>query len=528
MSEVFRNQLDPEIRDGERSYLSLSFLALTDTRTAQAQQFHGDGPREQAGAFGRLSRRQAQLGSVDLPIAPPEEGWHDLDDERNRPYAPSNLDNPPNDTYDPYHPYRPRTRPYGPHDRYGPSLSPDLNEPGFRLHRRYPQDAIPTPPGSYGGNEDRAPWQVPLPPYRVPPEPTDLTIIPTLRIGEQGNQQDATVYRRDDERALLFDRAKPAIVLLKVEKEKGNSSGSGFFVSPDGQIVTADHVVDSARDITVQTADGRQFKASVVERRPTVDAAVLQLEGANGERFSSLPLAAGTRDLRADKPLMVVGHPHGWEATFMSPGKFATRGSLSNYYTWTHSNNPNQMMIEANIHIERGNSGSPLLNQNGEVVGLLNFGTASEKAHFSVVEDIRPLVRGEDGKKLGDPRPALPAASALQFEGRALKHMAAAAMATRTMVGPGGLPSRAGRALVGAYALFEFSATDLPFLVSAMKHGTTAEKVSASIDAGSDLAMWTGMVAANVPRFRVIGSAVTLLGAAGKIGNHMLADRRTY
>lgn len=547
MAEGLRNEFDDEPR--RKEYLDLSFLGLTDAGEAQAQQFHGNGMPEAPGAFGRLNRRHSQRGLPSGPTGqlPDREYDSGIDPDRMpAPYQDRGYYYPEGQ----YAPYQPRGREYVPRDReYAPRGREYAPRDGeyTPVPRQFIPDPRLNPPGDRH-HPERTPGQEPFEPWQLPPElrPEPLeplhprtepfavgpnhTVIPTLRVDEPEAENDASVYPKNDEQAVLFNRSKDAVVRLQVDNKNGagTSSGTGFFVSADGQIATAHHVVDTAQEITVQTTDGREYKADVVEKRPTHDVAVLKIRDARGATFQWLPLARETGNLTSGTPVMAIGHPHGWRSTYMSPGSVHTRRTMTHYYATADGNNPNRILLDANVHVEKGNSGSPLLNMKGEAVGLLNLSVSDSAGQFTVVENVRPLVRDESGKKLEDPRGFLPRPDDVIFEERGLKHLAASGMAARTMFSMGGWPSRLGRTATAMYASWEFSTKDAAHFRNALEHGSMPEKVSAGIDVGGDLMMFGGVLASGLPRFRVLGAAVTLAGAAGKLGNHMLSDRRLY
>lgn len=147
-------------------------------------------------------------------------------------------------------------------------------------------------------------------------------------------------------------------------KEKGSTEpsvgqGSGFIVSPDGYILTNNHVVQNVDVITVTLNDGTELLGKVIGQDSNSDVALIKIEGKN------LPfLKLGNSDLlEVAQPVMAIGTPAGLEAT-------VTTGVVSA----KRRNNLDLARIEDFIQtdaaINRGNSGGPLLNLDGEVIGL--------------------------------------------------------------------------------------------------------------------------------------------------------------
>lgn len=135
-------------------------------------------------------------------------------------------------------------------------------------------------------------------------------------------------------------------------------SGSGFIVRNDGLIVTNNHVVEDAKDITVVMADETEYKAELVGRDPKTDLAVLKIEP-KGE----LPVVKlGDSDaLRIGEWVLAIGNPFGLSNT-VTAGIVSAKGRTIA--------GPYDNFIQTDASINPGNSGGPLFNQRGEVVGI--------------------------------------------------------------------------------------------------------------------------------------------------------------
>lgn len=135
--------------------------------------------------------------------------------------------------------------------------------------------------------------------------------------------------------------------------------GSGYIISADGEIVTNYHVVDGATDVTVRLTDGREFEATVVGSDKATDVALLKIEG-----VSDLPTVPfGDSDtLRVGDAVVAVGNPFGLGGT-VTVGVVSALGRDIN-------SGPYDSFIQTDAAINRGNSGGPLFNTKGEVVGM--------------------------------------------------------------------------------------------------------------------------------------------------------------
>jgi serine protease Do len=138
--------------------------------------------------------------------------------------------------------------------------------------------------------------------------------------------------------------------------------GSGFIVSPDGYIVTNAHVVENAEQITVRLTDKREFKARVIGVDIRSDVAVVKIDA------TSLPTVkiGDISKLRVGEWVIAIGSPFGFANT-------VTAGIVSAKSRENLSGDPNTdavPFIQTDVAVNPGNSGGPLLNMRGEVVGI--------------------------------------------------------------------------------------------------------------------------------------------------------------
>ncbi len=142
-------------------------------------------------------------------------------------------------------------------------------------------------------------------------------------------------------------------------RHKSSSLGSGFVIDPSGIVITNNHVIADANDITVIFTDGRKLKAEIVGKDSKVDVAVLKVK-------SDKPLKSvkfGDSDkLRVGDGVMAVGNPFGL-------GETVTAGIVSARNRNIDSG-PYDNFIQTDAAINKGNSGGPLFNLAGEVIGI--------------------------------------------------------------------------------------------------------------------------------------------------------------
>jgi serine protease Do len=173
--------------------------------------------------------------------------------------------------------------------------------------------------------------------------------------------------------------------------------GSGVIISPDGYIVTNNHVVDGAVDLRVTMSDRRVLPAKLIGNDPLTDLAVIKIEGKN---LPNVPWGDATA-LHPGQTVLAFGNPFGFRFT-------VTRGIVSALNrpnpSPTDARKPGQF-IQTDAAINPGNSGGPLVNARGEVVGINTFlisqsGTFSGMGFAIPTQIVRPTVDAliRDGK----------------------------------------------------------------------------------------------------------------------------------
>ncbi|MCP3032422.1 serine protease [Halobacillus sp. A1] len=151
--------------------------------------------------------------------------------------------------------------------------------------------------------------------------------------------------------------------------DAGESKGTGFSISDDGTILTNHHVIEGERRISVGFQEEGLYQAEVVESFPDIDLAILQVEGGG---FPSLDLADET-SFEESEPFSFIGNP-------LSFTGVANEGTIIDYIELKNWEEP-VLMLDAPVY--RGNSGSPVINEEGEVIAVV-FATLREDEHGRV------------------------------------------------------------------------------------------------------------------------------------------------
>src|SRR5215831_15886126 len=191
----------------------------------------------------------------------------------------------------------------------------------------------------------------------------------------------------------VTSHAKPEAAQPQIE----HGLGSGVVISPDGYIVTNNHVIDGAVDIRVRTSNGRVMKAKLVGADPLTDLAVLKV---NGTDMASVPFG-DSKEVRPGETVLAFGNPYGFRFT-------VTRGIVSAINRANpDANDPSKpgQFIQTDAAINPGNSGGPLVDARGEVIGINTFlvspsGTFSGMGFAIPTQIVKPTVETliRDGK----------------------------------------------------------------------------------------------------------------------------------
>ena len=190
----------------------------------------------------------------------------------------------------------------------------------------------------------------------------------------------------------VVDRVSPAVVHVQVRGARNGrmsqGSGSGVVVSPDGLVLTNNHVIDGAQNISLSQGDGQKFGARLVGRDPDTDLAVLRAETPEHLQYARL---ADSKTLRPGQIAIAIGNPLGFQST-------VTAGIISAVGRSLRAENGRLIddVIQTDAALNPGNSGGPLVNSAGHVIGIntatimgaqgLCFAVASNTAEYVLMQ----------------------------------------------------------------------------------------------------------------------------------------------
>jgi S1-C subfamily serine protease len=183
----------------------------------------------------------------------------------------------------------------------------------------------------------------------------------TILIGDQGEMQDILVS--------LYETVSPGVVAIQTLTQQGGGLGSGFVYDKKGHIITNYHVVEGAEQLEVDFPGGLKLRGDIIATDLDSDLAVIKVDASAEDLY---PLTLGDSDqLKVGQTVVAIGNPYGLSGT-MTVGIISAKGRTldsirqspeGNYYSAGD-------IIQTDASINPGNSGGPLLNLNGEVIGI--------------------------------------------------------------------------------------------------------------------------------------------------------------
>ncbi|MGD1211763.1 MAG: trypsin-like peptidase domain-containing protein [Candidatus Acidiferrales bacterium] len=176
----------------------------------------------------------------------------------------------------------------------------------------------------------------------------------------------------EEENVRIYKQAAPAVANIVTRTVQYDfffnpvpveGAGSGFVIDTDGHILTNYHVVEGAQTIEVTLGDQTRFKAKYIGADTRNDIALIQIDP-RGRKLATLPLG-DSRNLLVGQRVLAIGNPFGFQST-LTTGVVSSLGRT----VQTSENTFIDEAIQTDAAINRGNSGGPLLNSHGEVIGI--------------------------------------------------------------------------------------------------------------------------------------------------------------
>ena len=159
----------------------------------------------------------------------------------------------------------------------------------------------------------------------------------------------------------VAEMIRPAVVNLRSGRGRNEGSGSGVLFTPDGLLLTNNHVIQAGRQVRVRLSDGAELTGRVIGADPYTDLAIVQADA------SGLPYAAlgDSARLRVGQLVMAIGSPLGFEST-VTAGVVSALGRSLRSITGSLVDD----VIQTDAALNPGNSGGPLVDSKGQVIGI--------------------------------------------------------------------------------------------------------------------------------------------------------------
>ncbi|MFB7397431.1 S1C family serine protease [Streptomyces sp. NPDC056191] len=195
----------------------------------------------------------------------------------------------------------------------------------------------------------------------------------------------------------VAEAVSPSIVEISASSDSGKSTGSGVIITSDGEIITNNHVISGASEITVQLSNGKSYRAEVVGTDPDKDLALIKLQGASGLKTATL---GDSSKVRVGDQVVAIGSPEGLTGTVTSgivsaldrdvtvakddDGQDQQQGQQQydprqgwpfefggqQFNGDTGSSKTTYKALQTDASLNPGNSGGALINMNGEIIGI--------------------------------------------------------------------------------------------------------------------------------------------------------------
>lgn len=208
---------------------------------------------------------------------------------------------------------------------------------------------------------------------------TSVAVSDRTDSGSGGTEVSTTKVKAGDTMtsSQIYSTYGKSVVSVNVKTSNGEGAGTGFFISDDGYILTCHHVIDGATAISVVTQDSTSYEAEVVGSDSDLDTAVLKVKNAGKTTFPAVVLGDSS-SLTVGDSVTAIGNALGTLANTLTTGVVSAKDRAISM-----SDGTAMKLLQTDCTVNSGNSGGPLFNQYGEVIGIINAKYSSGTSTFS-------------------------------------------------------------------------------------------------------------------------------------------------
>ena len=189
-----------------------------------------------------------------------------------------------------------------------------------------------------------------------------MITVAVLLINNVGFSEKLTV-------ADIAERGSEFTVAIQAKRTSGLSTGTGIILTDNGYIATNYHVIDGAEIVSVYTHSGQEYSGTVIDTKPECDLALIRINAHNGERFADAEIGSYS-SVKAGDQVVAVGTPYSINYAWSVSSGYVSH--IGRDVVVDAKKNSTVKMMQTDTAANPGNSGGPLINEKGQVIGIVS------------------------------------------------------------------------------------------------------------------------------------------------------------
>lgn len=209
---------------------------------------------------------------------------------------------------------------------------------------------------------------------------TSVAVSDRTDSGSGGTEVSTTKVKAGDTMtsSQIYSTYGKSVVSVNVKTSNGEGAGTGFFISDDGYILTCHHVIDGATAISIVTQDSTSYEAEVVGSDSDLDTAVLKVKNADKKTTFPAVVLGDSSSLTVGDSVTAIGNALGTLANTLTTGVVSAKDRAISM-----SDGTAMKLLQTDCTVNSGNSGGPLFNSHGEVIGIVSAKYSSSASSSS-------------------------------------------------------------------------------------------------------------------------------------------------